>query len=120
MSTRTGQEWKPRRSRTRTYSRGQETEDRLLDSVLRIVSTRGAAAVSHRAVAEDAGVALSATTYYFRDKAEYHNSYFIDPRRSDRLVKAPMTNHFDEEIKALIALQEGVKHDSSWIDRNKM
>ena len=31
-----------------------------------------------------------------------------------------MTNHFDEEIKALIALQEGEKHDATWIDRNKM
>ncbi len=30
-----------------------------------------------------------------------------------------MTNHFDDEIEALVALQAGDKHDLGWIPRHK-
>ena len=41
----------------------------------------------------------------FSDKAQYHNSYYIDPRRSDPLVHAPQLNHTDRQILDLIALR---------------
>ena len=56
---------------------------------------------------------------FLTDRAEYHNSYFISPAMPGRLIKAPMVNHNDEEIKALIAIQDGDKHDAAWIDRNQ-
>lgn len=54
---------------------------------------------------------------FMSDRAEHHNAYYLNPAMPGRLMKAPMVNHSDEEIKALIALQDGEKHDVSWIDR---
>ncbi len=54
---------------------------------------------------------------YKTDRAEHHNSYFINPAMPGRLIKAPMVNHNDDQIKALIAMQDGEKHDATWIDR---
>lgn len=42
----------------------------ILDAALRVVGEEGASALTHRRVAERAGVSLSATTYYFRSKAQ--------------------------------------------------
>ncbi len=44
------------------------------------------------------------------DKAEVHSSEFLDPASAKLLSKAPMINHFDEEIERLIGMQEGEKH----------
>lgn len=41
--------------------------DRLVDAALSIMLAGGVQAVSHRAVAAEAGVPLGSTTYYFRD-----------------------------------------------------
>src|SRR5690242_19138576 len=40
----------------------------MLEAALQIVGEEGAAALTHRRVAERAGVSLSATTYYFSSK----------------------------------------------------
>lgn len=53
---------------------------------------------------------------FFSDDSIYHNSYYIDPRRENPLVKAPQLNHTDEQILELIDRQDGPKHDSRWID----
>ena len=53
---------------------------------------------------------------FFSDDSNYHNSYYIDPRRENPLVKAPQLNHTDEQILELIDRQSGPKHDSRWID----
>jgi TetR/AcrR family transcriptional regulator, regulator of biofilm formation and stress response len=42
----------------------------ILDAALRLVGQGGTSALTHRRVAEIAGVSLSATTYYFRSKAQ--------------------------------------------------
>jgi DNA-binding transcriptional regulator YbjK len=42
----------------------------ILDATIRILTTEGLAAVTHRAVAREAGVPLAATTYYFNSKDE--------------------------------------------------
>lgn len=41
--------------------------DRLVDTALSLMLTKGVQGVSHRAVAAEAGVPLGSTTYYFRD-----------------------------------------------------
>ena len=56
---------------------------------------------------------------FFSDVSKYHNSYYIDPRQSKILVKAPQLNHTDDDILELIDFQEGRKHDSQWIDDYK-
>jgi TetR/AcrR family transcriptional regulator, regulator of biofilm formation and stress response len=42
----------------------------ILDAALRLVGEEGTSALTHRRVAESAGVSLSATTYYFRSKVQ--------------------------------------------------
>jgi len=46
-------------------ARGERRRSAILEAALRVIAERGVAATTHRAVAEEAGVPLSATTYYF-------------------------------------------------------
>jgi TetR/AcrR family transcriptional regulator, regulator of biofilm formation and stress response len=55
---------------TGRYSRGVERSQQLLDAVVRLIGRVGVAGVTHRAVAQEAGVSLRATTYYFETKDE--------------------------------------------------
>jgi DNA-binding transcriptional regulator YbjK len=48
--------------------RGAARREALLDAVLRILADVGADAVTHRRVAEEAGLPLASTTYYFESK----------------------------------------------------
>jgi DNA-binding transcriptional regulator YbjK len=48
--------------------RGRRRRDALLDAGVELLTEGGFAAVSHRAVAERAGLPLAATTYYFRSR----------------------------------------------------
>ncbi len=50
--------------------RGEARRRCILDATLRIVGREGAGAVTHRAVAAEAGVPLAATTYYFSSREE--------------------------------------------------
>lgn len=50
---------------TATTPKGESRRVALLDAVIRVLEAGGPAAVTHRAVAAEAGVPLSAATYYF-------------------------------------------------------
>jgi TetR/AcrR family transcriptional regulator, regulator of biofilm formation and stress response len=50
------------------YQKGEQRREAILRATLRVIGARGADAVTHRAVAAEAGVPLSATTYYFGSK----------------------------------------------------
>lgn len=52
------------------YQKGERRRDELIRATLRVIGSGGTGAVTHRAVAEEAGVPLSATTYYFASKEE--------------------------------------------------
>jgi DNA-binding transcriptional regulator YbjK len=52
----------PRRA---TRRRGARTRQEILEATLRLIAREGIAGVTHRAVAQEAGVNLSLTTYYF-------------------------------------------------------
>jgi TetR/AcrR family transcriptional regulator, regulator of biofilm formation and stress response len=56
------------RMKTGTRPRGQARREALLEAVLRIVAEVGADAVTHRRVAEVAGLPLASTTYWFDSK----------------------------------------------------
>jgi DNA-binding transcriptional regulator YbjK len=55
---------------TRRAAQRAERRGAILDATIRIVTSEGLAAVTHRAVAKEAGVPLAATTYYFSSKDE--------------------------------------------------
>jgi len=52
------------------YQKGERRKAEIVQATLRLIGARGADAVTHRAVAREAGVPLSATTYYFDSRDE--------------------------------------------------
>lgn len=66
-------------------ARGEQTRLKILEATLRVIADNGLAAVTHRAVAKEAEVSLSLTTYYFKDLQEllleafaYHKNILHD------------------------------------------
>ena len=53
-----------------TRPRGEQTRHRILEATLRVIARDGVRGTTHRAVAREADVQLSLTTYYFRDLNE--------------------------------------------------
>lgn len=49
------------------------------------------------------------------DTAQHHNAFFLNPEDPKLLEKFEMVDHFDRDIKAAIDLQDGPKHDSSFL-----
>jgi DNA-binding transcriptional regulator YbjK len=60
----------PPASRGRRDPRGEQRRGELLDAAVRLIGTHGIDAVTHRAVAAEAGVPAASTSYYFRSKDE--------------------------------------------------
>jgi ferric-dicitrate binding protein FerR (iron transport regulator) len=49
------------------------------------------------------------------DTAQHHNAFILNPKNPKLLEKFPMVNHFDQDIKECIDLQDGPKHDSHFL-----
>ena len=50
--------------------RGEKTRQKILNATLKVIARDGVQRTTHRAIAREAGVQLSLTTYYFRDLNE--------------------------------------------------
>ena len=88
----------------------------MLEATLRLIDRRGADAVTHRAVAAEAGVPLASTTYHFASKAELVREAFeLVIARSTALVErstrvdGPLTG--DQLIERLTAFTEAQRRD---------
>jgi TetR/AcrR family transcriptional regulator, regulator of biofilm formation and stress response len=95
-------------------SKGERRREELLQATLRLIGARGADAVTHRAVAEEAGVPLSATTYYFASKEELLEQALLlaareETERLERLVLdlAPRSLSVSEWAAAVAHLLAG-------------
>jgi TetR/AcrR family transcriptional regulator, regulator of biofilm formation and stress response len=89
-------------------SKGARRREEILRATLALIGERGADAVTHRAVAEAAGVPLSATTYYFASKEELLEQTLLlaareETERLERLVLeiAPLSLSVDEWAAAV-------------------
>ena len=74
------------------YQKGERRREEILRATLRLIGLRGADAVTHRAVAAEAGVPLSATTYYFASKDHLLEQALLlaareETERLERLVR---------------------------------
>ena len=58
---------RPAPARRASRLRGERTRQAIVEATQRVIARNGVAAVSHRSVAQEAGVNLSLTTYYFVD-----------------------------------------------------
>ena len=65
-------------------ARGELRRRAILDATLTLVGRMGAGAITHRAVAEEAGVPLAATTYYFSSKSELVREALTHAADTDR------------------------------------
>jgi DNA-binding transcriptional regulator YbjK len=73
------------------YQKGERRREEILRATLRVIGAHGADAVTHRAVAAEAGVPVSATTYYFASKDELLEQTLLmaareETERIERLV----------------------------------
>lgn len=66
-----------RKGGTRARASGTQRRLEIIAATLRVMQRDGLRAVSHRAVAREAGVPLAATTYYFRDLEELITESFL-------------------------------------------
>ena len=92
------------------YQKGERRREGILRAALRVIGAHGADSVTHRAVATEAGVPLSATTYYFASKEELLEQAFLlaareETERLERLVLdlAPQSLSVEEWAAAVSA-----------------
>jgi len=80
-------------------AKGEQTRQNILEATLRLIVARGHHAVTHRAVAAEAGVNLSLTTYYFKDLQELirHAFEFYSERTSQAVgdMWCAINSHLD-------------------------
>jgi len=96
------------------YQKGERRSEKILRATLRVIGARGADAVTHRAVAREAGVPVSATTYYFDSKEELLERALLlaareETERLERLVLdlAPSALSAEEWAAAVAAQLAG-------------
>lgn len=65
------------RAHRASRQRGESTRRKLLDATLRVIAREGVRSVTHRAVAREAGLSVSLTTYYFVDLYDLIASAFV-------------------------------------------
>jgi DNA-binding transcriptional regulator YbjK len=93
------------------YQKGERRREEILRATLRLIGGRGADALTHRAVAEEADVPLSATTYYFASKDELLEQALLlaareETERLERLVEELSSSSLStEEWASAVAAQ---------------
>ncbi|MFT4631156.1 MAG: DNA-binding transcriptional regulator YbjK [Crocinitomicaceae bacterium] len=105
------------------YPAGKATKRTLLIATLRIIAKKGMWAVTHRAVAAEAGAALRTTTYYFATKQDLIKQafrYFNEQelQRLDELnsrLGAVESLTLEESADAIAALVEAELNDPNQI-----
>jgi DNA-binding transcriptional regulator YbjK len=75
-------------------ARGRKRKDELLDAAISVIAERGIGGVTHRAVAERAGVPVASTTYFFDSL--------------DELIGEALTTMMARELERLAAFRESV------------
>lgn len=73
------------------YQKGERRREQILRATLAVIGDRGVDSVTHRAVATEAGVPVSATTYYFESREQLLEQSFLlaareETERLERLV----------------------------------
>lgn len=104
----TGTQRTPRR-------KGERTRQRILQAAMKVIAREGIRGTTHRAIASEAGVQLSLTTYYFKDLPELISEtfrLFMERDREDlaeRWSKAfAYLDRFSEEEFADLRVQKRI------------
>jgi DNA-binding transcriptional regulator YbjK len=85
----------------------------IVEATLRVIGARGADAVTHRAVAAEAGVPLASTTYYFASKeALVREAFELTIERSLALVAEHAARSEGTVVDRLVALADAQLRDA--------
>lgn len=81
----------------------KDRQERILDAVIALLSDRGIAGVSMRAVAREAGVALGLVNYYFDDKTSLICAALRRVEEEDvALVQPDLSQPAEEQLRAAL------------------
>ena len=88
------------RGRKASRARSEQRRKAILEAALRIVVNDGVRGVRHRAVAKEAEVPLSATTYYFKDISDLiADTFTLFAENAMNDVVQPIYQHVGEFIE---------------------
>ena len=101
-------------------ARGERRQRAILEATLSLVGRKGAGAVTHRAVAEEAGVPLAATTYYFASKSDLLRETLAfaaetDRETTDKLAAALANVDTAEDFAETLA-----DHVNDWLEIGRL
>lgn len=103
------------RGRKAARARSEQRRRTILEAALRIVVSEGVRGVRHRAVAKEAGVPLSATTYYFNDISDLiADTFTLFAESAMNDVVDPIYQHVGEFVKEH---QETLHSDPALLDQ---
>ena len=85
----------------------EQRRQRILDAAMRIVVRDGVRGVRHRAVAAEAGVPLSATTYYFKDIEDLLADSFAQYVERSAAYMAKLWANTEVVLRQLLAQGDG-------------
>ena len=91
----------------------REIREAIVEATVRIIGRTGTAGVTHRAVAQEAGVSLSSTTYHFASKEEIVDAALREVAAAEiARVKATTTQAMEKvhDVQSLVDLL------TSWLD----
>lgn len=85
----------------------EQRRQQILDAAMRIVVRDGVRGVRHRAVAAEAGVPLSATTYYFKDIQDLLADTFAQYVERSAAYMAKLWTNTEGVLRQLLAQGDG-------------
>jgi DNA-binding transcriptional regulator YbjK len=94
------------RGRKASRQGSEQRRQDILDAVMRIVVRDGVRAVRHRAVAAEAAVPLSATTYYFKDIDDLLTDAFSQYVERSAVYMAKLWENTEVTLREMIARAE--------------
>ncbi|MCG8673241.1 MAG: TetR family transcriptional regulator [Pseudomonadales bacterium] len=83
--------------------KGKQRKKEIVEATLQVIVQSGVQGVTHRAVAQEAGVQLRLTTYYFKDKEDLINEAFIHFAENGKSLMANFLELANEHLEKLSA-----------------
>lgn len=96
-------------------ARGEHRRRAILEATLTLVGRSGTGAITHRAVAVEAGVPLAATTYYFSSKSELVREALTHAAETDRETTTTLAAELERVQNAGELATTLADHVADWL-----
>lgn len=93
------------KSTERKMDKGEQTKKSILDAALKLFARDGYESATMRAVADEAGLALGATYYYFRSKGDLIHAFYQSTAQEAQKQNPEfisLTKSFEERFRSII------------------